>query len=239
VRWKETGYIVYADFFRNLSFVMRARWYERSFALLIDRFQPTVFWDVGANIGLYSLLFLSRNSDGKVLAFEPDGRNVDLLSRTASRNALPMKIVTKALDRHSGEVVFFIDDVTGATGTIVPDNFFLRNEFGAKVVRSTVVRTTTLDEQLQDNEGPDLIKIDVEGADLAVLEGGRRMLERFLPIVCYEATNFNQTKRLLEDLGYKLFDGRTLQAIEGGAYEVAALHRRKHLSGQNVLDISR
>ena len=72
----------------------------------------------------------------------------------------------------------------------------------ARYPQETMVRTTTLDEQLHENAGPDLIKIDVEGADLEVLEGGRHMLERNLPIVFYEATagNFNQTRGLPEEL---------------------------------------
>ena len=64
VRSKQTGYVVYVDLFRNFAFAAR-REYEieefRSFALLMDRFRPRTFWDVGANIGLYSLLFLSHN----------------------------------------------------------------------------------------------------------------------------------------------------------------------------------
>src|SRR5262249_39066383 len=156
-------------------------------------------------------LFLSRNPNGTVLAFEPDQRNLDLLARTACRNSVSVKIIPKAVDRRSGEAVFFIDDVTGATGTIVADNIFISNQFGVTKIRQTVVRATTLDEQLNGNDGPDLIKIDVEGADLAALEGGRRMLESYLPIIFYEATNFKETKALLENLGYKLFNGTTLQ----------------------------
>src|SRR5262249_38741598 len=127
-------------------------------------------------------------------------------------------------------------DVTGATRTIVADNVFISNQFGGTKIRQRVVRTTTLDEQLHGNDGPDMIKIDVEGADLAALEGGRRMLECYLPIIFCEATNFKETKTLLENLGYKLFNGTTLQALDvTGAYDVVALHRDKHLEGWDIL----
>jgi FkbM family methyltransferase len=226
------------NLFRNLRFVVLRQWYEHSFALLIDRFHPRTFWDVGANIGLYSLLFLSRNPHGQVLAFEPDERNVALLTRTARRNALSMKIVPKAVDRQSGEAVFFLDDLTGATGTIVSDNIFISSQFEVTTARQAVVRTTTLDEHLHETDGPDLIKIDVEGADLAVLEGGRHMLEHYLPIVFYEPTaaNFHQTMKLLKNLGYKIFDPRTLQDLdETGAPDIVAFHRQKHLGGRDIL----
>jgi len=226
------------DLFRNFAFVTR-REYEieesQSFALLLDRFRPKVFWDIGANIGLYSLLFLSRRPTGSVLAFEPDLRNLYLFNQTIRRNALSsVKIVPKAVDRQAGETTFFLDDITGATGTIVPNNFFILDQYGATPLQ-TMIRTTTLDEQLRENEGPDLIKIDVEGAELAALEGGRCMLESYLPVVLYEATtNPDQTGSLLENLGYMLFNARTFQAIDAPAYTTIALHQQKHLGGQHT-----
>jgi hypothetical protein len=125
VKWKETRYVVYADLFRNLRFVITRQWYDSPFAFLVDRFRPGIFWDVGANIGLYSLLFLSRNPHGTILAFEPDQRNVHLLTRTTRRNTLSIKIVPKAVHRQSG-----FDDLTGATGTIIPNHIFLSSQFG-------------------------------------------------------------------------------------------------------------
>ena len=186
VRSKQTGYVVYLDLFRNFAFAMR-RQYEieksRSFALLLDRFHPRIFWDVGANIGLYSLLFLSRRPNGSVLAFEPDLRNLDLLHRTIRRNALSsIKIVPKAVDRQAGETTFFLDDITGATGTIVPNDFFISDQYGA-IPLQTVVRSTSLDEQLRENEGPDLIKIDVEGAEVGC-SGRWPVHARELPSSC-------------------------------------------------------
>ena len=233
VRSKQTGHFVYLDLFRNFAFAMY-RQYEieefRSFALLLDHFHPRIFWDVGANIGFYSLLFLLHRPNGSVLAFEPDLRNLYLFRRTIRRNALSsIKVVPKAVDRQAGETTFFLDDITGATGTIVPNNFFISDQYGA-IPLQTVVITTSLDEQLRENEGPDLIKIDVEGAELAALEGGRCTLGNYLPIVLYETKNNSaQTGKFLKNLGYSLFNARTLQAIDFPAYTTIALHRRKHL----------
>ncbi len=233
---KETGYIVYVDLFRNLRFVVRGQWDidERSFADLLDRFHPRSLWDVGANIGLYSLLFLSRNPIGTVLAFEPDLKNIDLLNRTIRRNALTaMEIVPKAVDRQCGEARFFVDDVTGASGTIISDNLFILDQYGVTNPSQTTVETTTLDDQLRTHNCPDLIKIDVEGADLAVLEGGQRTLEHCLPIIFCEATecNFPRIRILLDNLGYAIFDARTFLPVDSaGAYNIIALHRKKHLT---------
>jgi FkbM family methyltransferase len=239
VRSKQTGYITYLDLFRNFGLVAR-RQNEieefRSFGLLLDRFRPEIFWDVGANIGRYSLFFLSRRPNGSVLAFEPDVRNLNLFYRTARRNALSsIKIVPKAVAGQTGETTFFLDDIHGATGTIIPNNFFILDRYGA-TPKPMRVQTTTLDEQLQENEGPDLIKIDVEGAELSALEGGRCMLERYLPVILYHASiNRGETATLLNNLGYRLFTARTLRSIDYPAGTTIALHEQKHLGGQRFL----
>ncbi len=245
IRWDETGFVVYADLFRNINFVARGNWIgeieeRRSFSTLIGKFRPKVFWDVGANIGFYSLIFLHQASNGSVLAFEPDQRNLELLLKTARRNAIDaLKIVPLALDDKSGEATFFLDDLTGASGTLVPENHFISEQYGHVPLQANV-RTTTLDDQLLKGPGPDIIKIDVEGADLAVLQGGRNMLKTCLPIVFYEATqrNFPQTKDLLQSIGYKAFNAATLEAIDtsDASYNVIALHGDKHLRGCEKLE---
>jgi FkbM family methyltransferase len=202
----------------------------------LDRFRPETFWDVGANIGLYSLFFLSCRANGSVLAFEPDVRNLQLFNRTVRRNVLSsIKIVPKAVAGQTGEMTFILDDITGATGTIIPNNLATLDRYCA-TPKSMRVQTTTLDEQFRENQGPDLIKIDVEGAELSVLEGGRSMLERSLPVIFYRAAiNRGETATLLSNLGYRLFDARTLQSIDYPAGTTIALHEQKHLDGQRFL----
>jgi hypothetical protein len=147
--------------------------------------------------------------------------------------------VPLAVDEKSGEATFFLDDLTGASGTLVPENHFISEQYGHLPLQANV-KTTTLDDELHRNPRPDIIKIDVEGADLAVLQGGRNMLQTSLPIVLYEATqrNFPQTKDLLHEIGYKVFNAATLKAIRAGdaAYNVIALHRDKHLRGSESLE---
>jgi FkbM family methyltransferase len=235
VRWSETGYIVYADLFRNLRFVADGDFVVEPeecncFRSLIHKFRPNVFWDVGSNIGYYSFLFLSHVQNGSVLAFEPDPRNVELLRRTTRRNAIQsLEIVTKAVDKQAGEADFFLDDLTGASGSLVSDYSFISDQYGHIPQRMRIL-TTTLDEQFSVRcSGPDLMKIDVEGADLRVLEGGRHMLETCHPIVMYEATHFEETREFFQRLGYDLFDVTTLRRIDAPAFNVIALHR-KHLA---------
>jgi FkbM family methyltransferase len=153
-----------------------------------------------------------------VLAFEPDLRNLVLLRRTVLRNSLSsLKTVPFAVGDKVGKAKFFIDDITGATGSLTTSHF-ITEQFG-QTPSEKIVATTTLDEQLKTEQCPQFIKIDVEGADLAVIRGARRMLEVCQPILMFEATfrSFPKTRKLLEDLQYRLLNAATLGELENGA----------------------
>jgi len=235
VKWDGTHFTIYADLFRNINFVVHRRWLgerdeQRTFASLIKRYGVQSFWDVGANIGFYSLIFLQNNPQGTVRAFEPDSRNLALLRKTQKRNALAMTIIDAAVGNKIGSAPFYVDDITGATGSLVESNF-IQEQYGHGPPER-VVLTTTLDEQLKTGV-PDFVKIDVEGADLEVLQGAATMLKTYHPIVMFEATatTWAQTSALLKDNGYQLFSASTGQKLEDGtrSYNVLALHN-KHLA---------
>jgi FkbM family methyltransferase len=121
--------------------------------------------DVGANIGYYTLLAAKLVGDkGRVIAFEPEPQNYALLVRNIKlnsyRNVVPVK---KAVSRKTGTADLFINKQAGAHG------FFPDRDDNIGVTR---VETVSLDQYFKGRENPiDIIKIDVEGAELAVLQG--------------------------------------------------------------------
>lgn len=239
VAWKPTNRTIYVDLMRNFRLVASGTQAiendeRRSFGELIDRFHPRVFWDIGANVGIYTIEFLSRVPEGKVVAFEPDVRNVDLLTRTVRRSGFgAVDIVAQAVGEWGGEATFLLDDITGATGTIEPGHVFISAQYG-QVPKAVQVRVTTLDDEVVGRAVPDIIKIDVEGAEFAVMTGGRRMLAKHLSAIVYEASmrSFGRTQAFLENLGYRLFDASTLDPLRAPANNVIALHGIKHLAGR-------
>ncbi len=76
-------------------------------------------------------------------------------------------------------------------------------------VREThTVLTVPLDWMAKQIPLPDVLKIDVEGAELGVFRGARQLLQSKRPILIFELTrpNWDEESRLLGDLGYTLFD---------------------------------
>jgi FkbM family methyltransferase len=177
-----------------------------------------VVYDVGAHFGFSSLCFAELvGPTGKVVAFEPNVFNQQRFELTMSHNQDLGRIIDLrkvALSDKCGEEDFiFSDNVDSGTssGSFLgdADTFFEKNlyenTFGFKRVR---VATVTLDELVAEKDMvPDLIKIDVEGAEHLVLSGGLKVLKERHPILLMEIhsiLNMLKCGEILRDLGYEI-----------------------------------
>lgn len=143
----------------------------------IDSFEPnTCFWDVGANIGIYSLYCGSLNRNIRVLAFEPhEGNNTKLhLNRDESRftehpeGFAMIEVLKFALGNEVAQRLLYVPDhMEGATGAQV------------NTERGWPVDVETIDHLVNVFPGyptPDYLKIDIDGNEIQVLQGAARTL---------------------------------------------------------------
>jgi FkbM family methyltransferase len=143
----------------------------------------SVVFDVGANVGYYALTAAPLvGPGGRVYAFEPASQQFGRLRDNASRNGFSQVLSHKlAFSDRSGEAVLHLDDEfnTGAASL---------RQAGPKNIRDEIVACTTLDDfiESQSIERLDIIKIDVEGHESAVLHGGQKTIERFHPLLLIE-----------------------------------------------------
>jgi FkbM family methyltransferase len=139
-----------------------------------------VVLDIGANIGYFSLLFAKWvGAAGAVHAFEPFPETVLRLKRNLELNACLNSIV------RIHELA--ISDAVGSLSMAVPD----QGNSGCNYLRtdgSRTIEVTTLDAFVQQERlsRVDLIKIDIEGSEVALLEGARETIERFRPVFMIE-----------------------------------------------------
>jgi FkbM family methyltransferase len=183
-------------------------------------------WDVGANIGWYSWVLLSRSPEAKAVLLEPDPVNLALLARTARRLGARAEIVAAAAGDRTGHRPFAIDRMTGATGSLVVEDTFLGRHYGRKT-GLLEVRSIRLDELLGRFEPPDLLKIDVEGAERLVVAGAGAVLAH-QPVVVYEtsAANRDALSAHFGALGYSLFDAEGYGRAEQLSPNVLAWPKR-------------
>jgi FkbM family methyltransferase len=187
------------------------------------------FWDIGANIGLYSWSCAQARPDFRVISFEPDAKNLECLRRTsAAWNLSRHDIVPCAVADTVGRTTFFTDEVSRATGSLEPaSQTFNATHYGA-VPRGVEIETVTVDGLIAEGfEPPLIVKIDVEGAELRVLEGGRRLLGERRPILLLEIFGDRaRTFALLEEFGYVYFDSDRKTCVTAETSNILALDRQ-------------
>jgi FkbM family methyltransferase len=169
------------------------------------------FLDIGAHIGKYTIRAgMKIGKEGKVVAIEPDKDNFDLLVRNIEANGLQNCVALNlAAYRADTEVNLFLAS-TSREHSIMED-------FGKG---SRKVTARALDSVLEEIgiEKVDLIKIDVEGAELEVLEGLENTLTKQNPLLIVEILKRDEDKviRYLGSLYYKKELLHVLPDYKGG-----------------------
>jgi FkbM family methyltransferase len=151
-------------------------------------------WDIGANVGLFS--FAAAGLGAQVLAVECDPWLANLLRQSQLRNGLPVRILQAAVHDSCGSSELHFSVEGRASNSLLGSG------------PSIAVQTVTLDSLLENNPGPDVLKIDVEGVESAVLRGGARVLQHHPTIFCEVSQNQEQVGTILRDAGYSLYAAR-------------------------------
>jgi FkbM family methyltransferase len=142
----------------------------------------SVFFDVGANIGIYTLqLARAVGQTGAVHAFEPHPRyRRRLIENVALNNLRNVVVADTALGAHPGQATLYAATRSGQGIASLHTRDEAEETFTCNV--------TTIDDYVASSSlpGVDLIKIDTEGSELSVLEGARGTLERCKPCVRLE-----------------------------------------------------
>jgi len=219
---------IYLRLFSHASLILDSTTQETS---ILETFQTVlsaipgqlgVFWDVGANFGWYTWLCAHIRPAFSIVSFEPDSKNLECLRRTSRSWNLPNHlIVPAAVSKQSGRATFYLDEITGATGTLKNDEATFTAAYYGATPKAVEVDMISLDEFARDHEPPSLIKLDIEGTELSALGGGSRLIERFRPILlletCYQRRDiFN----FLERFGYRLYDSDRRSSVDDSTINI-------------------
>lgn len=146
--------------------------------------------DIGANIGYFSLLFSQCvGSSGQVFSYEPVPGLASILRNNAELNGFDrITLSNLALSDHDGHALFHVgpEDNSGLSS--------LRQPRGSTVMFD--VKLARFDKMFNDSNNIALVKIDVEGAELAVLRGMKEYLCHRRPYILIEVTD-----KFLKEMG--------------------------------------
>ena len=183
----------------------------------IDGFKDEgfIFWDIGANIGLYSIYNSLKYKKSTTISFEPSSSNLRILTRNISINNLENRIKVIPIPLSNKENTFqnmnegaFIEG--GALNTFGEKFNFEGKKFEPEMKYSVIGTTINYLVESKILQVPDYIKIDVDGIEHLILEGGDKVLDntkiKSLSIEINENFSDQYTKVLksMNEYGFKM-----------------------------------
>jgi FkbM family methyltransferase len=188
---------------------------------LFDRQATPLIIEVGANIGASLIEIKQVLPDANVVCFEPASRFADLLERNVAENDIAGVRVERFLVGDDDRVHQLF--VNASTASVVTAAYGGHDRIG-----SEAIRMVKLDSYVGDSTAIDLLMIDTDGFDQAVVSGARRLLQAHGPVIYCEFAPFlleeaggsgHEFLKLLQQLGY----GTMFPVVSGGQRLAAPL----------------
>lgn len=179
----------------------------------IDSFEKKekiIFWDIGANIGLYSIYNSLKNKNSISFAFEPSSSNLRVLTRNISINNLESKIKVLPFALTNYDNVFQTMNEGQFTEGGALNTFGKEYNFEGKKFRSSMkynIYGTSINYLVKNSilDIPDYIKIDVDGIEHLIIKGGDKILhnKKIKSISIEINENFKEQYKKIISLMYK------------------------------------
>jgi FkbM family methyltransferase len=199
-----------------------------------------VVFDVGAHVGIYSIVASLANAGAQIYAFEPLQRTRDrLLQNLAKNSSANVEVLAFALGDTVGNATLY------CAHRGIPMSSSLSREFMTRTITTPLipepVAVTTIDEFCRSRgvSQIDLIKLDIEGLEPHALRGMSRLLEHTRPDIFCEVLCASGTEPvlagLIAPLGYRTF-ALNPEGIEQQATLSVARSRRNYLFTMRTLE---
>jgi FkbM family methyltransferase len=220
------------------SVFVTGRYEPNEFFLLQRILKPGMtFIDAGANMGLYSIFAARRvGPRGKVLALEPSGREFEILQKNVKLNSLTNVLtIRKALADRASDVDLSVAPL-GKSGHNTLGAF----GYDTPLDHRERVQADRLDDVVY-SEGlarVDVIKMDIEGSEMAALRGAEETLRQFKPVLLIELSDRSlqhQGTSSGEVLGWLGQQGYRMFCFDPATGSPVALQPRPHFDSENII----
>lgn len=148
------------------------------------------FFDVGANIGTMTLLATHYNEGGRVVSFEPGPLFSTLENNVRINNLHNIQLLQLGLGRQEGELLWAEDlNNKGNAHLLDSGKQYDFSQSSIRIGRELErVSVKTLDSMVEEFDACDIFKMDVEGMEGEVIDGGKLFFKKFLPSVIMETS---------------------------------------------------
>lgn len=191
-----------------------------------DFLKGTVFWDIGANVGLYSV-YAAKARGCYVYAFEPSVFNLELLARNVFLNDLTdcVCLVPLALnDKMTRSKLNMTNTEWGGALSTFCQNFAWDGKPMKKVFAfQTLGLSITEAMNVLNLPQPDYIKMDVDGLEHFILRGGREVIEKVKGVLVEINDDFSEqaieSRMILHEAGLTFKEKRHSQMFDGSSFQ--------------------
>ncbi|MES2649745.1 MAG: FkbM family methyltransferase [Bacteroidota bacterium] len=167
----------------------------------------SIVLDIGANMGQYACRFnnLVKKGSGHVYSFEPVQANYTSLKSMKSKLHLN-HVTINQLGVSNTITETTINIPLFNNGLVVGTRASLLQMENIKH-KTEKIKVTTIDSFIAENniQKVDFIKCDTEGNESNVLEGGKKTIERFLPMLSFEMSYKSESTTWLKNIGYEMY----------------------------------
>ena len=189
-----------------------------------------IFWDIGANIGIYSIYASIKHKNIEIISFEPSSSNLRTLSRNISINNLNHKIKIVPLPLSSKKNFFNIikenEFIEGGALNVFAENFDQKGKIIHHKTHDYVTLGTNINFFLEEKilAIPNYIKIDVDGIEHLVLEGGDLFLSnKNIKSILVEInedfeSQFNNIQKIMRENNFKFLKKEREDIFYGSNY---------------------
>jgi len=178
--------------------------------------KKSIFWDIGSNIGQYSIYCAIKNKKSQVVSFEPSAGNLRILSRNISKNGLTNKIKIFPIPLTKYQNKFFVFEESNFLEGTAHNNFGINKVKDCSNLKKKMkyqIYGTNINYLLKEKilDVPNYIKIDVDGLEYLILKGAEKFLnnlqlkEILIELDERKKKEFNSTIKLLEENNFKFF----------------------------------
>jgi FkbM family methyltransferase len=220
---------------RNYEYILGTNEEKNVLNEFCSWFTPSsIFYDLGSNIGYYSLIANTIISSGKIYAIEPTAFNNKIFRALLILNKKYLK--TNCIQIKEFAIADIEKDIMFSNNTKFSEsNSYINNTFNNNAA-TFKVKCYSIDSLLSMGyEAPNIIKIDIEGAEYDALRGAKNTLIKYKPNLLLATHNCVLPRvkenciHFLEDLGYQLkhtgYHNKTLEGLD----DYIAVHKENKL----------
>ncbi len=171
--------------------------------------------DGGANVGFYTLMMAAMvGESGKVIAFEPETSNLNCLRQNLSKYNYKAKIIAQPLWDKCERVTLHLNPLSPGCHSLSP---YYSDSYANLEMEATTIDTWGLE--------PNLIKLDIEGAEIQALTGGIKTIFKHRPYLICEMNivclaGFNKSGNDLRVFAKETFGYETFVMLGKGCFPI-------------------